>query len=236
MCTVTYIPTGNDNFIFTSNRDEAPKRSAVGISKMTLGKKIITFPKDAKANGTWIAISDSNQLVCVLNGAFVKHKHLPPYRLSRGIMALDFFSCASAEDFFNQYNLEGIEPFTLVIFDNGRLFELRWDEQEKHVKELATTENHLWASCTLYNEEWQRKRKKWFQDWQNKYAEPNQEAVLDFHKNAGEGNSEFDVVMNYKNIVRTTSVTSVVKKEDGMDLRYEDLLNGEVRFSEIGIR
>lgn len=228
MCTVTYIPTGKNQFIFTSNRDEAPKRSAIGIVEKNLLEKKLLFPQDPLANGTWIAISSKNQLVCILNGAFVKHKHRPPYRLSRGIMALEFFNYTSAEDFFEEFDFVGIEPFTMVIFDDGKLYELRWDETQKHIKELDTAQEYIWASCTLYSPEWQEKRKVWFDNWKKDHSEITQDAVLDFHKNGGEGNPKFDVVMNWDNAVRTTSITSIIKNEDKMSMRYEDLLSGEI--------
>ncbi|MBK9018424.1 MAG: NRDE family protein [Saprospiraceae bacterium] len=38
----------------------------------------LIFPRDTAAGGTWIAASDTNRVACLLNGAFVKHKHQPP--------------------------------------------------------------------------------------------------------------------------------------------------------------
>ena len=34
--------------------------------------------------------------------------------------------------------------------------------------------------------------------------------------------------MNWDNMVRTTSITSILKNEKQMTMRYEDLLNGEI--------
>ncbi len=228
MCTVSYLPTPEGGFILTSNRDEAPKRSAAGLYQDQSGDKTLLFPRDPLAQGTWIAASDAQQLVCVLNGAFVKHQHRPPYRLSRGIMALRFFDYPNAQAFFETFDFSGIEPFTMVIYDAGELYELRWDEQKTHVLALPAEQQHIWASCTLYPTEWQQKRQDWFQDWQKQYPQPDQKAILDFHRTAGEGNAEYDLVMNRQEVVRTTSITSVVGGAQGMQLRYEDLLNGEV--------
>lgn len=228
MCTVTYIPIEKNNFIFTSNRDEAPKRSATGMVVKKLDGKALLYPQDALANGTWISISDRNQLVCILNGAFTKHQHRPPYRLSRGIMALEFFNYPTANDFFEKFDFKGIEPFTMIIFDDGKLYEFRWDEKEKYIAQLDISKQYIWASSTLYSEEWQAKRKEWFEDWKKENPEISQSTILDFHKNGGEGNSKFDVVMNWDNKVRTTSITSILKNEKQMSMRYEDLLNGEI--------
>lgn len=229
MCTVTFVPTTNNNFLFTSNRDEFVGRSASNMVREKVGKKTLLYPQDALAKGTWIALSDHNQLVCILNGAFKKHKHHPPYRLSRGIMALKFFSYDYAEDFFDEFNFTGIEPFTMIIFDNGALYELRWDEKKKHIKRLNTQQSHLWASCPLYSDEWIEKRQQWFKNWQTTTPLFNQDSILDFHKNAGEGNPEYDLVINRQNILQTTSITSIVRTSDKMSLRFENLLEGQVQ-------
>jgi len=235
MCTVTYIPNKDRGFIFTSNRDEAPKRSATEIATEIIGNKVIKFPRDAHAKGTWIAISNKNQLVCILNGAFVKHKRKPAYRLSRGKMALDFFSHDNINEFVKNFEFNGMEPFTLIVFDNGNLYELRWDEAKLHNTKLDHSESHLWASCTLYDEEWQQKRQSWFEDWKKENPTKNQDNVLSFHKNAGEGNPKFDVVMNYQNIVRTTSITSIINSADKMSMRYEGLLDGKIENASLNL-
>jgi len=59
--------------------------------------------------------------------------------------------------------------------------------------------------------------------------------VLDFHKHAGEGNTQFDVVMNYNDIVRTTSITSIVKTKEKMELRYEDMLDKTIAQGKINL-
>jgi len=229
MCTVTYIPKDEEGFIFTSNRDEAPKRSATEIATEIIGNKMVKFPRDAYAKGTWIAISNTNQLVCILNGAFVKHKRNLPYRMSRGKMSLDFFAYKDVDEYIGQFEFEGMEPFTFIIFDNGELYELRWDEKKLSKKNLDTNKSYLWASCTLYDESWQHKRQKWFDDWKATKPEIIQDNIIAFHKNAGDGNPEFDLIMNRQNIVRTTSITSIINTGVSMKLRYEDILDNEVQ-------
>lgn len=89
MCTVTYLPVST-GFVLTQNRDEAPTRSPQIISKEKRFGTELLFPKDTKAGGTWIATARDGRTACLLNGAFEKHKHEPPYRLSRGLVLLDF--------------------------------------------------------------------------------------------------------------------------------------------------
>ena len=101
MCTVTYIPN-KDGFILTSNRDENAARSPKNITRIDQNGTELVFPRDTTAGGTWIAVSETNRMVCVLNGAFDKHKHRPPYRRSRGLLVLDFFNFPNAESFFEE--------------------------------------------------------------------------------------------------------------------------------------
>ncbi len=51
-------------------------------------------------------------------------------------MVLDFFSFEKAEDFFRNYRFQGMEPFTMVIVERGKLWELRWDETKKSIEQL----------------------------------------------------------------------------------------------------
>lgn len=233
MCTVTYLPTEDNGFLFTSNRDEFINRSASDlVLEKRFGKRLI-YPQDKLAKGSWIAMSDRDQLVCILNGAYIKHHHSPPYRRSRGLMALDFFEYEDAADFFHRYDFYGIEPFTMIIYDRGKLFDFRWDESKKHINQMDITESHIWASCTLYSEEWQIKRVQWFEKWQSKNPKPTLKNVLDFHTNAGEGDLEYDIVMNKSDIVKTTSITSISKTKDELDLRFESLMDGKIKKSRL---
>lgn len=56
MCTVTYIPQENNNFILTSNRDEAYGRKTLAPSFYTIDGVKMLFPKDAVAGGSWIGV------------------------------------------------------------------------------------------------------------------------------------------------------------------------------------
>lgn len=233
MCTVTYIPTGTNSYILTSNRDEQPSRSAKKLVQRESGENILVFPQDAKAGGTWIAISNNNRMVCLLNGAFVKHKHNPPYRRSRGLMVLDFFDYERPTDFFTDYPFEGMEPFTMILYADEVLWEIRWDGHTLHQKELDPQQTHLWSSATLYTAEVAQKRERWFAEWQQRTKTYTQEHILDFHYHAGEGDPENDVIMNRNGKVRTVSITSIEKGEGGLTMLYLDLLNGNQDRDEI---
>jgi len=231
MCTVTYLPLGKDQFVLTSNRDESPRRQPEGIFKNE--ERGLIYPKEPSQGGTWIAASDNGRLLCLLNGAFVKHKHQPPYKRSRGLLVLDFFDYKDAPSFFENYDFEGIEPFTLVIYDRGNLYQLRWDEKKVHVKELMPTEAYIWSSATLYPAPIQEQRAGWFTDWKCQQGSYRPESAWQFHQEGGKGDIENGLVM-YRNdgIVQTVSHTQVTLERDHFKMRYYDRLSQEEYLAE----
>ena len=87
MCTVTYLPLGDTDFILTSNRDVPYAREKAEHPKTYIEDNVqLTYPKDGKAGGTWIGLSDKKRLLCILNGGFEYHTSRVGYRMSRGII------------------------------------------------------------------------------------------------------------------------------------------------------
>jgi hypothetical protein len=221
MCTVSYLPMGENQFILTSNRDETPKRQPEGIFHNT--EKGLYYPKEPSQGGTWISVADNNRVLCLLNGAFDYHKHQPPYKRSRGLVVLDYFDFSSAEAFSKNYDFEGIEPFTLIIFDNGTLFGLRWDGTSTHLKPLDPQLPHIWSSSTLYPEAIKRLRKEWFAKWLTEHPVYTPEDILYFHQHAGIGDPENDLIMSrYDGKLCTVSHTQIVKNSDSVQMTYLD--------------
>jgi hypothetical protein len=122
MCTVTFIPTAAGVHL-TSNRDEQANRGRALDPAYFYGNgyKLI-FPGDPDAGGSWIALKDNGDALVLLNGAFIKHLRKPPYRRSRGLVLLDVIKAEDPGQCFNEMDLEGIEPFTLVLFTKGALW------------------------------------------------------------------------------------------------------------------
>ena len=225
MCTVTFLPTGKTSYILTSNRDESPTRAALPPQAYEMADKQLFFPKDP-FGGTWIATDKVRFTLCLLNGAFIAHRRTPPYRLSRGLMVLEFFNFYDLSSFATQFDFREIEPFTLIIVDTAhemRLHELRWDGEKLHVTDKDTSAPHIWSSSTLYPEPIIRQRKEWFDQWLSEHAGFSREAIIDFHKNGGTGDLWNDFVMKRGDHLQTVSITSIEKKE-GFELLYEDLL------------
>ena len=130
MCTVSFLPLENDNFILTSNRDETPLRKTISPKIYQENDVELLSPKDAFAGGTWIGASNRKRIVCLLNGAFEKHQRKEFYRKSRGIIVTELLTVEDAVSEIEQTNFIDIEPFTLVLIDfkkELKIFELIWD-------------------------------------------------------------------------------------------------------------
>ncbi|OEK05776.1 NRDE family protein [Roseivirga misakiensis] len=232
MCTVTFLPKGKTGYVLTSNRDETPKRAALAPQGYSIGNTTVYFPKDPLAGGTWIATDKKRFTLCLLNGGFEKHKHQPPYRLSRGQMVLQFFETNNLESFQSQFEFEGMEPFTLVIVESKqdacKLDQLVWDGHQLHAKSLDQNQNHIWSSSTLYPEPVRAERSSWFSLWVEERKDFLQDEIMLFHKSGGKGDAWNDFVMNRDEVVKTVSITSIEKTDNDFNLIYEDLIKEKV--------
>ena len=223
MCTVTFLPLSNTDFILTSNRDEQRLRETFHPKIYEEDGVEMLFPKDKVAGGTWIGASSKKRLVCVLNGGFQKHKRKGNYSKSRGLIAKELLKENSLQPYLDNLDLLGVEPFTMIVVDWNNnelnLVEVVWDEHEKH---LTTHKNEpkIWSSSTLYTDEIKELRNYWFRQWlrENEFTS---EAILQFH-HTETGDKEQSILMK-RSYVETVSITSVKKLENSVEMVYEDV-------------
>ena len=223
MCTVTIIPKENNDFVLTSNRDEAPSRISLAPDFYTTKQATLLYPKDKLSGGTWIGLSDKNRLICLLNGGFELHQRKATYRLSRGVVVKDFLISDTITTIMQLYNLDDIEPFTMVIVDwNAELkfYELIWDGSKKYISKLPLKPK-LWSSSTLYSQPMKIERKQWFDSYKKNH-ELNAKSLMQFHKTAGKNNDEYGVIMD-RDFVKTMSITQVEKTREDIKMTYENL-------------
>ncbi len=224
MCTVTFIPFKESYFI-TSNRDESPGRRAKGLfSFHAPGKNTVHYPLDEESGGSWIALSDSGKVVCLLNGAFETYIPTPPYRQSRGQVVIDVISEPVTHLFLENYILDGIAPFTLIIFENKKLDQLIWDGFKKHQTELDISHQQIWSSVTLYTPEIRIKKKSLFDKWLPEQDDLNRESIIRFHQLAN-GDPDHDFIINRNEVVKTLSITSILLRPASASVLHMELDN-----------
>lgn len=220
MCTVTFIKT-NKGAIITSNRDEKIVRvKALAPQEYLINNIRVTFPKDPQAGGTWIA-QTNNTCVVLLNGAEEKHISAPHYRKSRGQIVLELISGDAIID-WQLINLENIEPFTLIVYQNDKLFQFRWNGNVKENIELNPYKAYIWSSSTLYSKEIKTKREEWFTAFLNKNPQPTPNQLIDFHSFTESSNIENGLQINRNNIYKTVSITQI-EKNNCTTMNYIDL-------------
>lgn len=229
MCTVTYLPH-REGWILTNNRDETPLRASYHLIKKETANTLLLYPPDEKG-GTWIALSRPKRVVCLLNGAFEKHAHRPPYRLSRGLIVLEAAKAANPDLFFFALNLEGIEPFTLIWKDDRDFFQLVWDGETSHILALDSAQNYIWSSSTLYTPEQKSMRNAYFQNFiSNNQVSPTN--MKDFHLSQPFGVPACDFRMDRPG-VKTIAVTQVLRTRDSFTVEYLNLMDDSTLVSEL---
>ena len=236
MCTVSFVRV-KDKVFLSSNRDEKHFRSAAIpplIYETPTGK--ILFPKDGDAGGSWLALHENGNAIVFLNGGFLEHISSPPYRKSRGVILLDLISDPNPVQQFSAIDLQGIEPFTAVIWDDNLLYECRWDGKRKYTVMLDHAEAHIWSSVTLYDSEVISRRKKWFSTWRENHPEPSLDDILHFHQFTGDGDQHNDLLMNRNGQVYTVSITGMELRAVSGFMKYIDLKNKSQFSQEINFR
>ena len=225
MCTVTFVPANNTIFI-THSRDESSKRTkAIPPKEYTINGFKVLFPRDSAAGGSWTGINKNGNAAVLLNGAFTRHQHQPPYRKSRGLVFLDIIASADLFVSWHSIELTGIEPFTIILWNNGTLYECRWDGTHKHVRKLPADQAHTWSSATLYDEAIAAKRNAWFTRWLPAHPSPSTEDIIGYHLSAGDGDAHNDVRMNRNGQMLTVSISAMEISHHTCTMHYLDLLD-----------
>lgn len=236
MCTLSYYPRPNTGYVLTHNRDELKQRGIADLPKFfEHAHGPLLFPRDPDAGGTWMAMN-KQWSACLLNGAFDRYRHNPPYRRSRGLMLLDVFNFESIRDFVRGVDFQGIAPFTMVLAGHAsepQLHELRWDGTRVFHTELNHEEAHIWSAATLYVPEVRDERERWFAEFRQKNKQADNKQLIDFHKFGGVGDPNKDLVMQ-KDFAQTVSICQIRISEQ-KSMWYHDLIGDreqECQYSE----
>ena len=236
MCTVTFIPNGNI-FHFTSSRDEQAGRPvAFAPSVDQINGIQVLFPKDPLAGGSWIAVNENGHLAVLLNGATKAHRSEAPYCKSRGLVLIDLITNVSPADAFEEMDFKGIEPFTVILFENKNLYSCKWDGRMKWLESLSSQKPHIWSSVTLYDAAAIRKRESWFNEWLLENLYPGTLDIIHFHQKGGDGDPFNNILMNRGHQLFTNSISSIRISPEMASFRYLDLRNAETVETQLSIQ
>lgn len=226
MCTVTYIPDGKGNFVFTSSRDESPLRKTLVPKKYEEKGVFLLYPKDVVAGGSWILLSEKERLVCLMNG--MDSNPSSSYAKSRGVLVKDLATSQDVCEDLNHIDFSDFAPFTCIVLDWSLAsfgLEIVWDGSVLQQQELGTTPR-IWSSTSLYSKAVRKERELWFQTWLSEQYMATEISVLSFHDNITKGNSATAIRMK-RSKVETVSITCIEKQTAGVSMEYFDLLTSE---------
>jgi len=224
MCTVVFIPKGN-RYFFASLRDESPSRPKAVIPDIYKeGNAIILSPIDAMAGGTWLGVTASGSVIILLNGGFEKHERKTSYRISRGLILAELLATNLPIKNWNLMDMQGVEPYTLVVWNEGNLFQLVWDGENKHSVILKANLPYIWSSATLYDSQARTCRSELFQQWIAMSTPVSSVSLLNFFKSFTESQNGF--LMNRNEQTKTLSYTFIeLQIDDSAEMQYHDFLS-----------
>lgn len=229
MCTVSFV-FSNNKAIITSNRDEQVLRPAIPPRNYQISTKKIIFPKDTRSGGTWYAVDEYANVLVLLNGASEKHRWNPPYRRSRGLILLDIISEKFPLESWKMIDLANIEPFTLVLYELQKLYQLSWNGFEKEMIQLNEKHNYVWSSSTLYPKDIRENRAEWFYQFLDTKPDISESEMFDFHRYTENEDVENGLVINRHGKLRTLSITQAVIEKNKVAMVHHDLMDHN-RFS-----
>ncbi len=228
MCTVSFVRI-EDTYVFTSNRDEHQSRPSAFLPIIERKNSVnLLFPKDGEAGGTWFASNEFGTVCVLLNGAFTDYTRKTGYKKSRGLIVLDIISSRFPITAIDTMDLTNIAPFTLVLFHENELYDMRWDGRGKHKKRLSKDIPHLWSSATLYNLEEKHSRQFALQNLTQNNDKVTPKGIFELHKKDHNlGGFRIDRPTGHK----TVSISQAFLDNNQIVMNYSDLTE-EVNHSE----
>lgn len=227
MCTVTYYPYSNGYYLLSNRDEKLTRKKAILPAQYTINDTSVIFPKDPIAGGTWIALKENGDALCLLNGAFTNFIDTGNYSVSRGAIVKEIAGWYDMIAAFQAIYLEDTAPFTLIAVNNSKLWECRWDGKKKYYKKIKEDIPHIWSSATLYDEKQKSQREEWFSAWVAQNPCPGIYSLFNFHKSAGVGNPAIDLIMNREDKLSTVSITGIIANSSECLMQYLDLKNND---------
>jgi hypothetical protein len=224
MCTVVFLPKG-DKYFFASLRDESSLRPRAAVPTIyKQGEAVILSPIDAQAGGTWLGVTASGSVIILLNGGFKKHERKANYRKSRGLIVADLLASYSPVIDWTLMDMQDVEPYTLVVWNEGSLFQLVWDGTHKHGVLLKSNQPYIWSSATLYDYQARVYRSELFEQWVGMNIPVSSLSLFNFFKSFTDRENGF--LMNRNEQTKTLSYTFIeLQTDDSGEMQYHDFLN-----------
>lgn len=146
MSIVTYFKR-KEKIILTLYRDETEVNSMTIHPKIYFKKRKKTFyQKDIKTGGTWFVIDEFGNAIVLLNDTLQKNNEKNGDRKSRGVVVIELIESEKILESWKILDLLHVEPFTLIVYTNKKLYKLQWNAISKSLIQLDENNSHVWTS------------------------------------------------------------------------------------------
>jgi uncharacterized protein with NRDE domain len=186
------------------NRDENIARGSE-ISPKIYNSSI--YPKDSKANGTWIAVN-KNGIIFALMNSYEKTNITP--KISRGTIIPLLSETKNIESSIDKLKTiidENYAPFTLILCDKKNIKKVHWNGDNINYHNHSKQQWQYFTSSSWNEDGVFEYRKEKFNKWLvNKNFDEN--GIPTFHKECDKGMEQYCVLVKRKT-VETVSITQI---------------------------
>ena len=236
MCTISFV-NHNNLKILTFNRDEdSSKPASSPFQSITFKDKHLIAPIEPLKKGTWFVVSPSGEFAVLFNGAEKSHISKPPYLKSRGIILLELFSENSMQQSWEKIELNRIEPFSIIHFNNDELLKFQWNGKKKNVEQLNIEQNHIWSSSTLYAPTIQKNRELFFQNYMETTTQILANDIFNLHQSDFLAHQPLGAIYEQKPNIHTKSISQLVLNSSEIKLKHLDLINHQLSIYNLSIQ
>ncbi|MEX0685366.1 MAG: NRDE family protein [Balneolales bacterium] len=188
MCTVTFFPKDDHNWVLSTNRDELKSRDkALPPSIFKAGELNYLAPIDGKAGGTWVGMNEAGICLTLLNNyqgvnPLISH-HTDA--LSRGLIIPKLMHLTQLNEVDNKMKTlqtANYNPFRLVGIQSKpwKLMEWSWDGMDFQIHSHPV-KPHLWVSAGRDYEGVWNSREKVFKNFLKANPLPDVAAIKRLH-------------------------------------------------------
>jgi uncharacterized protein with NRDE domain len=218
MCTVSWQTAEqleNGELLLYFNRDEMRQR-ARGAEPEVFEQNGVSYlsPSDPERGGTWIAVNDRGNLVCLLNDYSVDFDYTGQWG-SRGMLVRELAEFSKREEIWSYFSREdelNYPPFTLLFWDGAEMHQWHWDTLKLEYQENVSPP---FTSSSWQTERVEAGRIALYQKWVTEKGA----SLASYHKHAIPGDAESSVCMS-RELTQTVSLTSVLISDSKVQMRY----------------
>lgn len=234
MCTVSFIPISENQYLIGSNRDELKTR-AQAIPPKIQGDGSWIAPIDTEANGTWFGVNQYGITLTLINNYQATNPLLDHRKdaKSRGLIIpelMPFSNEKAVSDWFEQMDETNFNPFDVIAVFPSPMTVIRWSWDGKSFQKIIEKpESQIWVSAGFDLQKITEFRKQVFTNKILNSEEKPLKTLQNFHSSQHPEPGKFSVAM-FQDEVQTVSSTLVQvgnKKIEGLYFDGHPLKNGD---------